>query len=74
MKLDICMLISCVEAAASRGLTGCDWVNDYDDILVLGFAAAANDIHYTAAVKPKVATVVKELAAALSHNRHNEST
>ena len=72
MKLDICMLISCVEAA-SRGLTGCDSVNDYDDILVLGFAAAANDIHYTA-VKPKVATVVKELAAALSHNRHNEST
>ena len=73
MKLDICMLMSCVEAA-SGGLTGCDSVNDYDDILVLGFAAAANDIHYTAAVKPKVATVVKELAAALSHNRHNEST
>ena len=60
-----------------KGLTGCDWVHDYDDIGLFALAAltaaAANDIHYIA-VKPKVAMAVKELVAALSHNHRNEST
>ena len=51
-------------------LTGCDSLSssgsDYDDIFL-----AANDIHYTAL---KAAEGEAETAAALSHNRHNEST